>query len=149
MENHFLSGLCWPMIGDRFPRIPEWSGWKGPPWVIWSHSPAQQDHPRAQGRGLCPDGSEISPPPPWAVYSGLRHCPGKKFCLIFRWNFLGVSSCPGHRLMSILGLIPWAYAEILVSAQHLKTSMKEIFKQFHFCCLNWCSPVVVWPQEEQ
>lgn len=51
--------------------------------------------------------------------------------------------------MLILGLTLWACAEILVSAQHLKMSVKEIFKQFHFCCLNWYSPGVVWPLEEQ
>ena len=54
----------------------------------------QQGHPRAQGTGLCPEGSGISPVretpcPLWTICSGLGHCPGQKFCLMSRWNFLG------------------------------------------------------------
>lgn len=54
--------------------------------------------PAQEGLSLCPEDSGISPvweapETLWAACSGLGHCTGKKFFLMFSWNFLPIASC--------------------------------------------------------
>lgn len=58
----------------------------------WCCLPA---HPGAHGTELCPAGSGTSPgrEAPHALWAVpvLGHCAVRKFCLMCRWNFLGIS----------------------------------------------------------